>query len=268
MSQFCRFVSFSLTAMLLAACVATTTNDTPRQADGGVLWVQFAAEYRALSEQAYGEAARDLPRLVEDDNWSALPGVAGDADKPPAIILDIDETVVSNYDFQIHHLPYTSLKHYLWSRDNRAVPVPGAVQFVRDAQAVGVAVFFVTNRACEAFDGEPGPCPQKTVTLQDLEEAGFDTDERHLMLADEQAGWGKEKASRRRHIAETHRVIMLFGDDLGDFVTCSRKRPEAPCQRAATHASRKSSIGAHRNYWGEGWYVLPNPMHGSWTGFL
>ena len=64
--------------------------------------------------------------------------------------------------------------------------------------------------------------------MQDLLEAGFDTDMEHLMLAWEQPGWGKEKASRRSHIAATHRVIMLFGDDLSDFVICARENPVAP----------------------------------------
>ena len=122
-------------ALPFAACVATTAPpDAAQRGDGGMLWVQHAAEYRAVSEQAYAEASRDLLRFMMDGDWSALPGIDGDAEKPPAIILDIDETVVSNYDFQINHLPYTSLKHYLWNRDNKAVPVPGAVRFVAEAQ--------------------------------------------------------------------------------------------------------------------------------------
>ena len=255
-----------VTSFSVIAC-APTTPAPGQRIDNAVLWVQYAAEYRAVSAQAYAEASRDLAGFLADKSWSALPGVAGDAGKPPAIILDVDETVVSNYDFQINHLPYTSHKHYTWSRDNRAVPVPGAVEFIAEATAAGVEVFYVTNRPCEKSPDSNDRCPQKHVTLQDLLEAGFQTDLDHVLLAYEQDGWGKEKISRRRHIAATHRVIMLFGDDFGDFVFCARAKPSAPCTVAATRASRHGAVTTYANYWGQGWYILPNPMHGSWTSF-
>ena len=257
-------------AATLAACLAlyACAGTTQNRIDNAMLWVQHSAEYRAVSLQAYAEAGRDLAKFIDDTSWSALPGIPGDPGKPPAIILDMDETVVSNWDFQINHLPYTSRKHYEWNRDNDAIPVPGSVAFVEQAQAAGVEVFYVTNRPCEELDGEPGTCPQKNVSIQDLLQAGFKTDSEHVLLAWERAGWGKEKESRRLHIAETHRVIMLFGDDLGDFVFCSRENPVAPCDKAASKSSRESAVSTRSGYWGEGWYILPNPMHGSWTSFL
>ncbi len=257
-------------SIAMSGCATTADPDAPHaenNPDFAMLWVQHAAEYRAVSLQAYAEAGRDLPGLLEDTSWSALPGVPGDASKPPAIILDMDETVVSNWDFQINHLPYTSYKHYVWNRDNKALPVPGAVEFIREAQAAGVEVFYVTNRPCEAIEGEPGTCPQKQVSYNDLLEAGFSTDLDHLQLAWERPHWGKEKLSRRLDIAQTHRVIMLFGDDLSDFVVCARENPVAPCNTAATKSSREADVLGHAAYWGQGWYILPNPMHGSWTSF-
>jgi acid phosphatase len=58
---------------------------------------------------------------------------------------------------------------------------------------------------------------------------------------------------------------MLIGDDLGDFVPCIRKRPYTPCTDPATRESRDALVREYRDYWGSGWYMLPNPMHGSWT---
>ncbi|MEL7186300.1 MAG: HAD family acid phosphatase, partial [Pseudomonadota bacterium] len=98
-----------------------------------------------------------------------------------------------------------------------------------------------------------------------LLEAGFTTDADHVMLAREQPGWGKEKLTRRLQIAETHRVIMLFGDDISDFIQCTRSSPVAPCTEPATRASRHAALEGTDHYWGHGWYILPNPMHGSWT---
>ena len=85
-------------------------------------------------------------------------------------------------------------------------------------------------------------------------------------LADEQ-GWDRAKIGRREHVAEDYRVIMLFGDDLGDFTPCVRKKLYGPCTEPATRESRAKLIEDHRELWGHGWYILPGPMHGSWTSF-
>ena len=259
-------IALTASALFLSAC--DTDNDAAPSVDGGMLWVKHAAEFKAVSEQVYADARRDLPLLLEDETFSALPEVDGDPSKPPAIILDMDETVVSNWDFQINYLPYTSYKHYMWNRDNDAIPVPGSVEFIEEAQAAGVEVFFVTNRPCEEIEGEPGTCPQKEVSYNDLLQAGFKTDLDHVQLAWERPHWGKEKLSRRLDIAETHRVIMVFGDDLSDFVVCARETPVAPCDTAASKSSRDAAVSERLDYWGHGWYILPNPMHGSWTSFL
>ncbi|MCH9695494.1 MAG: hypothetical protein K0U72_13360 [Gammaproteobacteria bacterium] len=263
------FTFVTLAVLTLSACgtapVQTEAAASEEVTDHGLLWVKHAAEYQAISAQVYAQAGRDLAGLITDSTWSALPGHAGDATKPVAIILDMDETIVSNVDFQIDHLPYSSFKHYVWNRDNKAVEIRGAVSFLRAARDAGVEIFFVTNRPCETVEGIAGACPQELVAIGDVHDIGFETDADHVLLAYEQPGWGKEKLSRREHIAKTHRVIMLFGDDYGDFVFCARAKPVAPCSVAASRASRTAALDTYSDYWGRGWYILPNPMHGSWT---
>ena len=261
-----------ITAMLLGACAAPMPLDEPAPAppvrpDIGILWVENAAEYQALSALVYAEARRDLERLITDPDWSALPGVTDVEGKPPAIILDVDETVVSNAAYQetLIKAPYTRFGHFDFMRKNTAVPVRGAAETIAAARAVGVAVYFLTNRACEAFDGVEGECPYEQVTIEDLREVGIDTDPEHVLMAWERPGWTKEKLHRRLYVAETHRVIMLFGDDYGDFVQCTRAKPLAPCTEPATRAYRHATVEEHADRWGNGWYILPNPMHGSWT---
>ena len=260
-----------LCAIFLAACTTPAPHEAPSQPavgiDIGVLWVEHAAEYQAVTAQVYAQARRDLPRLLGDPSWTALPGPQDVAGKPPAIILDVDETVVSNAGYQetLAYEPYTPFGHFKWMRDNEAVPVRGAAETVAAARAAGVVVFFVTNRECEAYPGVDGDCPYEAVTLEDLREAGIESDAEHLLMANEQPTWTKEKLHRREHIAKTHRVIMLFGDDYGDFVHCTRAKPLTPCTEPATRASRHVALDTYADFWGNGWYVLPNPMHGSWT---
>jgi acid phosphatase len=195
-------------------------------------------------------ARKALPALIADESWSAIPYQTDAEDLPPAIIMDIDQTVVNGVDFQLgHEPPFTAEKFDDWNASHVAVPVPGASEFVKLARASGVRVFFLTNRYCNA--GADGSCTQKRISVQDLNEV--------------RADWGSEKKVRRDYIAENHRVIMLFGDDLGDFIPCVRRRPEAPCTEGGTISNRFALTDEHDPYWGAGWYILPNPMYGSWT---
>jgi acid phosphatase len=233
--------------------------------DMGIAWVRNSAEYQALSRQVYRSASLALPGMIADQSWSALPQQTDAASLPPAIILDIDETALTNAGFQAALVPpFRDDKLTNWSQDNTAIPVPGAVNFVQLAVDSGVAVFFLTNRPCEKRAGIA--CPQKSVVVDDLVEAGFPASDANVTLSYERPEWSKEKSIRRNLIAADYRVIMLIGDDLGDFIPCTRKRPLEPCDAGATRTSRKALVEEHADYWGNGWYVLPNPMHGSWTG--
>jgi acid phosphatase len=229
-------------AVLVAGCTVVPQEESPEL---GARWAEYSAEYQAISAQVYAQARRDLPRLLADAGWSALPGQNDVADKPPAIILDVDETAVSNAAYQrtLVQTPYTRIRHFEWMRSNVSIPLRGAVETIDAARAAGVDVFFITNRACEKFEGVEGDCPAEQVTIDDLHEAGIEADAEHVLMAWEQPGWSKEKLHRRQYVAKTHRVIMLFGDDLQDFVPCSRERPLPPCTKPATRASRLAKQG-------------------------
>lgn len=262
---FIRRLSSCLCIASLAAC-ATAPPQPTADDQLGVLWVKHAAEYRALTLQAYNAALDALPHYIDDRSWSALPGQTGAEHLPPAIIFDVDETLVSNVGFQLDFdPPFANWKLEQWNRDNAALAIEGATEFVSAARQAGVTTFFVTNRPCEPIDGEPGHCPQEQTTLEDLREVGIETDAEHLMLSRERPDWRREKVVRREYIARTHRVIMLVGDDLGDFIPCVRTKVYAPCTAPATGETRAALVRQHRHYWGAGWYILPNPMHGSWT---
>ena len=73
-----------------------------------VAWMQFSEEYRALLLGAYNMAWQNLDVALADKTWTALPSqVPTSSDEasalaklPPAVILDIDETVLSTLPFQ------------------------------------------------------------------------------------------------------------------------------------------------------------------------
>jgi len=261
-------VTFFTSMLLLTACAATAVEPSAEhKAEPGhaILWAAHSAEYQALALQVYAQATRDLPRLLADKSWSALPGHEGLSGKPPAVILDVDETVTSGVDMELTLVPFSNLRQYEWNLSHKAIPIRGVAEFVRAARKLGVDAYFVTNRPCEPVQGKNDTCPQEQSTIDKIGDVGIETDADHVLLVGERPEWNREKLSRRDYVAETHRVIMLFGDDYGDFVACSRAEPRAPCTTPATRTSRSDALDTYKDYWGNGWYILPNPMYGSWT---
>ncbi len=207
-----------------------------------------------------------MPAMVADRNWSALPYQENASLLPPAVILDIDQTTLTNPFFQAQlQPPFTEKKLNDWSIAHDGIPAPGVIAFAKQAEQYGVSLFFVTNRECAPDAASHDPCPQKGVVIQDLLEAGLPASAENVFLAGERPGWGKEKRARYEWIAENYRIIQLIGDDLSDFIPCVRERPVEPCTEGGTIADRFEAVAAYDAYWGAGWYILPNPMHGSWT---
>jgi acid phosphatase len=260
--------------VVLAGCVSVAVEEKSEPAaemerpELVVRWVTESAEYRALTRQIYRTAGAMLDGRIADEDWSALPSHPADTSLPPAIILDVDETVLDNSPFQIllGDKPFNRTDWDQWVARAQADAVPGVVEFLRQARETGVAVFLVTNRDCMRRPGSADRCPQEDDTLDNLRRIGLEFDPEHLMLSNERPDWTDEKKVRRDYVARDHRVIMLFGDDLGDFLDCVRGRVIAPCKRPATAAERLRMVREHGEYWGLGWFVLPNPMYGSWTG--
>ena len=182
------------------------------------------------------------------------------------MILDVDETVINNVAFQLaFERPFSDRKLEMWDREHIAEPVPGVVEFIKAAQAADVAVFYLTNRPCEKYEDEEEACPQKQTVIDGIRELGLEVEPEFVSLSYERPEWTKEKLIRRQAIAQNYRVIMLFGDDFADFVQCARSSFHPPCTEPATRASRAADVRKYERYWGNGWYILPGPMHGSWT---
>lgn len=51
---------------------------------------------------------------------------------------------------------------------------------------------------------------------------------------------------------------MLIGDNLGDFMS----DVDQPV------AARREMVQPYAEYWGERWFMLPNPQYGSWESVL
>lgn len=231
-----------------------------KKADGldGTLWVQTSAEYTQAARQTYRAATARLEALLADNSLSAAPEQQGDFHTlPPAIVMDVDETVLDNSAFQARMLvdgtSYTPETWAAWVAKQEAGEVPGAKAFVTRARELGIAVIYVTNRECAAAD-----CPQESDTVANLKKLGFpDVSAETVLLKHERPDWVSEKASRRVFLAERYRILMLVGDELGDFVSGAKGKGVTP-------ELRRNLAEKYADWWGERWFLLPNPLYGSW----
>ncbi|MEE9575773.1 MAG: HAD family acid phosphatase, partial [Gemmatimonadota bacterium] len=86
---------------IAAGASAVVSGNTGVEGLDATLWMQRAAEYGASAEQAYRIAGDMLAAALEDSTWTAAPEQRSDGSAlPPAIILDVDETVLDNSPFQ------------------------------------------------------------------------------------------------------------------------------------------------------------------------
>src|SRR3546814_12426805 len=69
---------------------------------------------------------------------------------------------------------------------------------------------------------------------------------------------GSEKKCRRRLAGREYRVLMQFGDQLGDFVEVADN----------TQAARAALLDEYGDWFGERWWMLPNPTYGGWEPAL
>jgi acid phosphatase len=222
------------------------------------LWQQTAVEYRGLARGAYALARRQMERALADSAWTAAleqaeRGPESYRGKPPAVVLDVDETVLDNSPYQARLVlddeTYGSDSWQAWCREEAAGAVPGARAFTRAADSMGVQVIYLTNRDAEV----------EAATRDNLEALGFPVDDAPdaVLTQGERDGW-EPKSTRRAWVADRYRILLLVGDNFGDFAA----EAETSVARRARRAER------YRRYWGTRWIVLPNAQYGSWEGAL
>ncbi len=224
----------------------------PHEQLDAVLWVQHSAEYRAAALQAFTQARAALDRALADSGWTAALEQTGAFEQlPPAVILDVDETVLDNSPHQgrliLGDMVFNRASWDRWVKEERAAPVPGALQFCQYAAQQGVTVFYVTNRRDHL----------KEATRNNLRQTGFPLAEGRETLVTR--GGNSDKGQRRAAIAREFRILLLIGDNSADF---------ASGYRGAGIDERAALAEQYADWWGIRWIILPNPMYGSWEEAL
>ena len=245
--------SLITTEIIFADNAKKDISDLKEQNIMSVLYQQTAAERLAGSLQTFRLAKQALDNALADSSWSALPGqdVQG---KRPAIIVDVDETVLDNTAYEARMI-LDGTKYpegwVNWGKEAVATEVPGAKDFLNYADSKGVTIFYVTNRVIELKEST-----KKNLTKLDIP---WDQDIDTVLMRGAN-NWDSNKGPRRELIGEKYRVLLMVGDNLGDFVD-AKDNNLSPEQR-------KEIVRAYSDYWGVKWFMIQNIAYGDWEGAL
>ncbi|MEO7067678.1 MAG: HAD family acid phosphatase [Rhodanobacter sp.] len=244
----------------VAVTAAPTTRVAANDNLNAVAWSQTAIEHDLIYLQTYRDAQSRLLDALQDSHWDALSKVdrvTPATGLPPAVILDVDETVLDNSPYQAALVKsggaYNDADWAVWCKREQARALAGALAFTQFAAKHHIAVIYISNRA-KSLD---------QATLANLRKVGFPVSGPQsflglgTMVADcTQEGTGK--SCRRQLVGRHYRVLMQFGDQLGDFIDATHN----------TVTARREAVAAYLPWIGTRWFVLPNPTYGAWESAL
>ncbi|MBI9067674.1 MAG: 5'-nucleotidase, lipoprotein e(P4) family [Salinivirgaceae bacterium] len=205
-------------------------------------WFQKSAEMRASFYQAYNLASYKLKEHV--NNYKG--------EKPTAVVLDIDETVLDNSPFEKHLIDkgelYNSAGWKEWTDKGAAKKLPGALEFTNYAKELGVEVIYISNRKVNELEK----------TIENLKAAGFPNAAKEFVILREMDKSGN-KTERRNNVNEKYETLLYVGDNLTDYSQIFSDRGEDLGFKI---------VDEYKSDFGEKFILLPNPMYGEWEGAI
>ena len=228
-------------AFVLAGCGSHTPPQTAPAAapalPDSITWILQSAEYPAAFAQTYRQATA----YVEQQSTGRTAGSW-------AVVLDADETVISNVQYQIERsragLGFTQESWTAWVRRREARPLPGAARFLARARELGGRIAIVTNRLQSECDD--------TIAVFRAHQLVFDAMLCRLdgTPSDKNPRFAAVAAGLKDTGGRPLEILAFVGDNILDFPSL-------------TQAIRQRGEAALSDF-GVRYFVLPNPMYGSW----
>jgi 5'-nucleotidase (lipoprotein e(P4) family) len=213
------------------AATASATTATPND----IKWSRVSAEHRAIYMETYRSAADQLVSLA-----------TGRAQGSWGVILDADETVLDNSEYEVGRIPFgetfDAKSWTAWVMEGRAPALPGSVAFTDRVHELGGKVVIVTNRD-DAECAITRSNLEKVAVQADLVLCKTDADDKNPRFDAVQNG---SASAGFPAIA----VLEWIGDNVQDF-------PHL------TQAIRNEADSSFSKF-GRVFFALPNVMYGSW----
>jgi 5'-nucleotidase (lipoprotein e(P4) family) len=209
-------------------------NATTAPMPANLHWFRNSAERQANARQTF----RFATMQVEETVGYRLDG------KPWGVIVDADETVLDNSQFQKEgfeqNVGYTPERWTAWVHRKEARAIPGAASFLRRVHSLGGKIVIVTNRSTIE-------CPD---TEANLHAEGLEYDA-ILCKSDNSDKNPRFDSVQRGTAAATLPaldVVMFVGDNILDF----------------PHLDQTATTDAKLADFGSRFVMMANPLYGSW----
>ena len=202
-----------------------------------IAYFQRAQEVRALQYQAYNVATQELSEIVKKGHK-----------KNPAVILDLDETVLDNSPAQARATLRSTFYPTGWDEwiaEAKAILIPGAKDFIEFAQSKNVKVFYISNREKKHLEA----------TLKNMMNLGIKVEADDLLLREDTSS----KDKRRAKVNNKFNTLLFIGDNLNDFSGKFEKKLDQ---------ERTFNTDSSKDLFGTKFIILPNSMYGDWEGAL
>ena len=243
------FVVVISLAAALAGCRSATPLSPPPSAappsttqaavpiPDSIRWVRTSAEYVAALEQVYRLAAGRIDAQASTRQRGTW-----------AVILDADETVLDNSLYQEERarigLAFSEPSWDAWVKRREATPLPGVAAFLSHVRQMGGRIAIVTNRLQSQCDDTAAVFTKFALAYDTIlcrpDGAPSDKNPRFEAVA----------AGRTAAGTTPLEVIAFVGDNILDFP-------------AFAQSARAGGAAAFAGF-GVRYFVVPNPMYGSW----
>lgn len=203
--------------------------NTETKLPNDIRWITNSSEYKILCEQTYKNA------------WDNLSEVLKNANSQSAIIMDLDETILDNSDYQVglteKNESYKPESWFVWVNQEEAKLVPGAKAFIDSVRTTKTRLIFLSNRM--AKNELPTINNMKQLSIYEEEDIFLlridKPDKKHIRRAEVIDGTGRIKD------IGPLTVLAYFGDARHDF-------PDPDDYYS----------------FGKNMFMFPNPMYGKW----
>lgn len=227
-----------LICIVLYGCTLSVEADIDKKLDSAntetklpndIRWITNSDEYKILCEQTYKNA------------WDNLSDILKNETSQSAIIMDLDETILDNSDYQVglteKNESYKPESWFVWVNQEEAKLVPGAKAFIDSVRTTKTRLIFLSNRM--AKNELPTINNMKQLSIHEEEDIFLlridKPDKKHIRRAEVVNGTGRIKDIGPMN------VLAYFGDARHDF-------PDPD------------------DYYvfGKNMFMFPNPMYGKW----
>ena len=207
-----------------------------------VHWYRDSVEMRALYNEIYGMVTRHVEAAVASQKLK--PHTWG-------VILDVDETVLNNSlnerNNVINDLPFSPELWNTWVISEQATALPGAKAFLDKVHELGGYVNFVTNRTQA----------QVAPTIDNLKKAGLWYDQviGVTTSSDKNPRFDAVQQGQAPSALPAQTILAFVGDNIQDF--------PGMWQKVLVKLDPNDAV---YNNFGQKWFLLPDPIYGSWEG--